>query len=67
MDKEGPVTRITLNRPEVHNALNRQAYDELEDVFVQIRRDHDVRCVVLSGSDPSFCSGDDVRAPAVRM
>ncbi|MEM1247248.1 MAG: enoyl-CoA hydratase-related protein [Acidobacteriota bacterium] len=55
------VAWVRLGRPEVHNALNRQAYDELEDAFVRVRRDHDVRCVVLSGSDPSFCSGDDVR------
>jgi enoyl-CoA hydratase/carnithine racemase len=52
---------ITLDRPDVRNALNRQAYAELESAFREAQRDPEVRCVVLSGVDPAFCSGDDVR------
>ena len=48
---------ITLNRPEVHNALRRRTYAELEDAV----RSTDARVLVITGSDPSFCSGDDVR------
>ena len=55
------VARITLNRPEARNALNRLAYAELEQVFRRVQRDNDVRCVVLTGEDPAFCSGDDVK------
>jgi enoyl-CoA hydratase/carnithine racemase len=55
------IGRITLNRPERRNALNRQAYAELEAAFRHADADPEVRCVVVSGTDPAFCSGDDVR------
>jgi enoyl-CoA hydratase/carnithine racemase len=48
---------ITLDRPDVHNALRRQTYAELEDAV----RGTDARVLVITGRDPSFCSGDDVR------
>ena len=60
-DTQDFVTTITLSRPEVRNALNRQAYRELEDAFLRAREDSDVRCIVLTGADPAFCSGDDVK------
>lgn len=55
------VLTVTLDRPEVMNALNRQMYAELEDAFVQAHRDPEVRCVILTGAGRAFCSGDDVR------
>lgn len=54
------IATVTLNRPDVRNALNRRAYKELESAFVHIQADTDVRCVVVTGTDPAFCSGDDV-------
>jgi enoyl-CoA hydratase/carnithine racemase len=54
------VATITLNRPERRNALNFRAYDELEAAFQAASADPDVRCVVVTGADPAFCSGDDV-------
>jgi enoyl-CoA hydratase/carnithine racemase len=58
---ERHVARITLDRPERRNALNREAYRQLEGAFLEAQRDPEVRCVVLTGTDPAFCSGDDVR------
>ncbi len=55
------VATVTLNRPEVRNALSREAYAQLEAAFREAQGDPDVRCVVLTGEDPAFCSGDDVR------
>ena len=55
------IARVTLNRPEVRNALNQRAYAEVEAAFRHIQRDGDVRCVVLTGTDPAFCSGEDVK------
>ncbi len=55
------VGRITLNRPERRNALNRRAYSELESAFRHADADPEVRCIVVTGADPAFCSGDDVR------
>src|SRR3954469_12658734 len=48
---------VTLDRPDVHNALRRQTYTELEDAV----RTSEARVLVITGRDPSFCSGDDVR------
>jgi enoyl-CoA hydratase/carnithine racemase len=55
------VARITLSRPARRNALDREAYRQLEIAFRHAQADPEVRCVVLSGEDPAFCSGDDVR------
>jgi enoyl-CoA hydratase/carnithine racemase len=57
---EAHVATITLNRPERRNALNYQAYDELEAAFRAASADPGVRAVVVTGADPAFCSGDDV-------
>ena len=54
------VATITLNRPHRRNALNYQAYDELEQALRAATADPDVRCVIVTGADPAFCSGDDV-------
>jgi enoyl-CoA hydratase len=53
----GDVGVITLNRPEARNALTFTTYAELEDAV----RKAAVRCLVITGADPAFCSGDDVR------
>lgn len=54
------VATITLERPERRNALNWRAYAELESVFLAANADPEVRCVIVTGADPAFCSGDDV-------
>ncbi len=56
-DVEGDVGVITLNRPEARNALTWGMYARLEELV----RGADVRCLVITGADPAFCSGDDVR------
>ncbi|MBW2390598.1 MAG: enoyl-CoA hydratase/isomerase family protein, partial [Deltaproteobacteria bacterium] len=48
---------ITLNRPEARNALTFQTYAELERAV----RETEARCLVITGTDPAFCSGDDVK------
>lgn len=55
------VAVITLNRPAQRNALNFEAYDRLEAAFRQAVADPQARCVIVTGADPAFCSGDDVR------
>ncbi len=54
------VATITLDRPHRRNALNYRAYDQLEAAFRAASADAQVRCVVVTGADPAFCSGDDV-------
>jgi len=57
---EDHVATITLNRPHRRNALNFPAYDELEQSLRAASADDAVRCVIVTGADPAFCSGDDV-------
>ena len=54
------VATITLNRPHRRNALNYSAYDRLEGAFRRAVAESEVRCVIVTGTDPAFCSGDDV-------
>jgi len=54
------VARITLNRPEVHNAFNYQMLLDLLDAFAKLGKDDDVRVVVLTGEGKSFCAGADL-------
>ena len=58
---EDHVATITLNRPARRNALNFEAYDRLEAAFRRAVADPGARCVIVTGTDPAFCSGDDVR------
>lgn len=51
---------ITLDRAEARNALTHGMYAELERL-VRDAPEHGVRCLVVTGADPAFCSGDDVR------
>jgi enoyl-CoA hydratase/carnithine racemase len=51
---------ITLDRPETRNALTFEMYAELERL-VRDAPASGVRCLVVTGTDPAFCSGDDVR------
>ena len=61
------VAWITLNRPEVRNALDWESYDELDNAFGACQTDPEIRCVLLTGADPSFCSGDDVKAIMAKL
>ena len=63
-DVQQGVATITLNRPEVYNALNDEITFELQDAFKSASRDEAVRVVVLTGEGKAFCSGQDLKAGA---
>lgn len=52
--------RITLSRPERHNAMTPKLLEELEDALWEADDDGSVHCVILRGAGPSFCSGYDL-------
>lgn len=54
------VATLTLNRPEVLNALTFEVYAQLRDLFAALRYNDEVRVVVLTGAGDAFCSGGDV-------
>lgn len=56
------VLTITMNRPDVYNALNEAMKKELNDAFRAAEKDDSVRCVVLRGAgEKAFCSGQDLK------
>ena len=57
VEHHGEVDLLVIDRPDVRNALRFQSYDELERAV----RNSTARCIVVTGADPAFCSGDDVR------
>ncbi|MCE7043945.1 enoyl-CoA hydratase-related protein, partial [Dyadobacter sp. CY312] len=62
-DNTDGVARITLNRPQVHHALNPEILVELLDAIKAAEADETVRVIVLSASgDKAFCSGADLKA-----
>lgn len=56
------VARITINRPEVRNAINSPAHKEWSDLLDEAEADDDVRVVVITGAgDKAFCAGRDLK------
>ncbi len=64
---EGSVATITLNRPAVLNALNRDLMLELRQCFERARDDANVRAIVLTGAGRGFASGADLQSSGPRM
>ena len=63
LEIEGHVARVTINRPQVMNALDETSTAALEGIWQRIEADPDVRVVVLTGAgDRAFCTGEDMRA-----
>ena len=60
LKKEGHIATITMNRPEMMNALNLQMLQEMVAAIDEIARNDDVRVVVLTGAGRVFCSGADI-------
>lgn len=60
-NKEGSIGIVTLNRPNVLNALSEEVYDELYEQFQEIETDPDVRVVILTGGgEKAFAAGADI-------
>ncbi len=61
IEKSEHVVTVTLNMPATRNALSDSVFsDEISHTFDQLNRDLDVRCIILTGSGPAFCSGGNI-------
>lgn len=58
--RQGPVERLTLNRPDVRNAFNAELIEELLAWAEGLSQDRSVRVAVISGAGPVFCAGADL-------
>jgi enoyl-CoA hydratase len=64
VEQKGPVTLITLNRPQALNALNGQVLAELIAAFAAFDADDSQHCAVLTGSEKAFAAGADIKEMA---
>lgn len=66
-EKDGRIGRITLNRPEVMNAIDDDVPGQLAAAVAEADADPQVHVMVLSGNGPAFCAGYDLRSYAERV
>ena len=66
VEENGPVVTITIDRPEVMNAMTTEMFANFGRICRQVSTDPDVRAVVVTGSGSNFCSGADVGAQGQR-
>lgn len=63
-DRNDGVLTVTIDRPEVRNAVDRQTADDLERAFRGFDADDDLSVAVLTGAGGTFCAGADLHAVA---
>jgi enoyl-CoA hydratase len=62
IDHDGPVTVVTIDRPEVRNAVDRATAEALADAFRAFASDDDRSVAILTGAGGAFCAGADLKA-----
>src|SRR3954471_17835646 len=62
VERDGPVTTVVLDRPDVRNAVDGQTAQALTDVFRAFDADHTQHVAVLYGAGGTFCAGADLKA-----
>ncbi len=61
-EKKGKIAYITINRPDVMNAMDPETYSELSQAWIDVRDDPDVWCAIITGAgDRAFSAGADLR------
>ncbi|WP_028313846.1 enoyl-CoA hydratase/isomerase family protein [Desulfatibacillum aliphaticivorans] len=61
LEMDGDVARITLNRPEVRNALSMELSYRLVEAVETVKRSTKIKFVVFKGAGDTFCAGDDIK------
>jgi enoyl-CoA hydratase len=64
VEREGPVSVVTINRPERRNAVDSLCADQLRDAFLAFDADDEQSVAVLTGAEGAFCAGADLKAVA---
>jgi enoyl-CoA hydratase len=64
VERVGHTLVVTMNRPEVKNALSPAMLTGMADAWVELNDDDDLRCAILTGRGGSFCTGMDLKAAA---
>ena len=58
---QGRIARVTMQRPEVHNAFNTQLIQDLQSAFTELSQDNSLHAVILAGEGKSFSAGADIQ------
>ena len=64
LTKEQGYALIQFNRPDVLNAINMALMEELVSTLEELDKDHDVRCIILTGNEKAFAAGADIKEMA---
>jgi enoyl-CoA hydratase/carnithine racemase len=64
VEREGPVTIVSIDRPAARNAVDRPTADALASAFLDMERDDGAAVAVLSGEGGTFCAGADLKGVA---
>jgi enoyl-CoA hydratase/carnithine racemase len=62
VEHDGPVTIVTIDRPEVRNAVDRRTAEGLAEAFREFDEDETASVAVLTGANGTFCAGADLKA-----
>ena len=60
LHREKDLVTVSLNRPEVHNAMNEKLMKELTNCFKDLKNDKSTRIIIITGNGKSFCAGADL-------
>ncbi len=60
------LATLTLNRPDSLNSFTTEMHEEVRDAMTRVENDSSVRCLLLTGSGPGFCAGQDLNDRAVK-
>src|SRR5439155_26144446 len=62
LERHDAVGVTTIDRPEKRNALSPEVMQQLATALDELDRDHEIRCIVIAGSDEVFAAGADIGA-----
>jgi len=63
VERESNIALVTINRPEVRNALNKETWRELDALITELSRESDIRVVIVTGAgDKAFVAGADLNS-----
>jgi enoyl-CoA hydratase/carnithine racemase len=61
-DVRDKIGRITLNRPNNRNSMDQEVLPAFREIIQNVKRDRELRCLIITGSGSTFCAGADFRS-----
>jgi enoyl-CoA hydratase len=61
LEKEDGIGILTMNRPEVFNAINQELIDEMRDALIRVDKDEEIKVLIITGAGKAFQSGADIK------